>query len=332
MTLLTTAAQCCELARVDGDNHSPSPLDGADIGPGAALAILAAGQFLMVLDVSIVNVALPAMQAELGIADGDVQYVASLYAVTFGGLLIFAARLADRFGRRRMVTAGLVLFAVASGLTGMAESPQVLFAGRLVLGVAAAMVSPAALALALAIFTDGPQRRRAMSAWGAVAAIGGVAGLLVGGVLTDALGWRWVFFIDVIPAFVVAVLTMRLLPESKVSAPPRTDLRGAALLLTTISALVVALTRTTSNGWGDPTTVILFVVSGLAGLALVVVERRVSEPMIEWAILSNLQLAGANLAALLISALIVSQGVFVSIYLQSVLGFSAVDTGLALSR
>lgn len=329
MTLLSSATHCLELTR-------PCPERVRDEGlrspanPNVLLAILGFGQFLMVLDVSIVNVALPAMQADLDIAASRVQYVASLYALTFGGLLIVGGRLADRYGRRRMLNIGLVVFGLASAATGVATGEVWLFAGRVVLGVAAALVSPAALSLALTIFDRPTQRQRALSVWGAVAAIGGVAGLLAGGVLTETLGWRWVFFIDVIPALAVAAIGARLLPESRIDDAPGIDLVGAVLLLVAVSSVLVAMTTATDRGWGEPWVIVLLATGVVAGCGLVVAESRMLSPLIEWGLFSNRTLTGSNIAAALLSALIVSQGVFVSIHLQTNAGYNPLGTGFAL--
>jgi MFS family permease len=255
----------------------------------------------------------------------------SLYAMVFGGLLIVGGRLADRYGRRRILHIGLVLFALASLFTGLAVHPVMLFAGRIVLGAAAALVSPAALALTLTIFEAPDDRQRALAVWGAVAAVGGVAGLILGGALTATVGWRWVFFVDVVPALVVAAIGARRLPESTLDDAPAVAVGGAALLLAAMSALVVALTAGATSGWGAPLTIglLLLAISAAAGFALA--ERRRPDPLIDWTLFHDATVRNSNVAAAVLSALIVGQGVFVSIHLQTNAGYSPLRTGAALA-
>lgn len=326
MTLLTTAPQCARFTE-------PCPRQPAEVPPAPAsllLGVLAACQFLMVLDVSIVNVALPAIQADLGLDDSAVQYVASLYAMAFGGLLVVGGRVADRYGRRRVLVGAMVAFAVASAGTGLATTAEMLFVGRVVLGVAAAFVSPAALSLTLTIFDEPASRRRALSVWGAVAAVGGVAGLLAGGLLTDALGWRWVFYVDIAPALAVAILAQRLLPESRIRAAPTVPLASALLLSLSVALFVIATTAGGSNGWTEPGAITAFALATVATTVFAVAERRSRRPLVDWALLRAPTIGGANLSAAILSALIVAQGVFVSVHLQRTAGYDAIDTALAL--
>lgn len=319
------ALNAADAARSDPVGHCGPPPSRA-----AALAVLCAGQFLMVLDVSIVNVALPSIQADLGISDGALQYVVSLYALTFGGLLIAGGRAADRYGRRRLFIMGMAIFVAGSLLCGMASNAATLFGGRALLGVGAAAVSPAALSLIVVLFAEGPARNRALSAWGAVAATGGAAGLLVGGMLTDTLGWEWVFFVDVVPGIAIIVVTLRLVPESRAEDAPRLDVPGAVLLLGGIGALIVGLARGQQAGFAN-TSVLATLGGALAATAVfVVTERRSSHPMVDFDVFTNMTLTGSNVQAAAVSALIAAQGVFLSLYLQLVLGYSALNTGLAV--
>ena len=306
------------------DNSAPAQ------SRNAALAVLCAGQFLMVLDVSIVNVALPSIQADLAISDSALQYVVSLYALTFGGLLIAGGRAADRHGRRLLFVVGMAIFVGGSVLCGLAPNAVTLFAGRVLLGIGAAAVSPAALALIIALFEEGPARLRALSAWGGVAATGGAAGLLLGGTLTDLLGWQWVFFVDVIPGVAIVVAALRLVPESRAADAPTLDVPGAVLLLGAVGGLIIGLASGQQTGFVEPTALALLGGAVVAAAAFVVVERRSTHPMVDVRIFANPTLTGSNVQAAAISAMIAAQGVFLSLYLQRVVGYTALATGLAV--
>jgi len=294
-----------------------------------ALALLCVAQFMVVLDVSIVNVALPSIQEDLGFSEANLQWVVSGYALTFGGFLMLAGRAADLFGRRRFFAIGLALFSLSSLLCGLAPSPTVLVAARALQGLGAALVSPAALSLLTTTFREGEQRNRALGVWGAVAAGGAAAGLLLGGVLTSALGWEWNFFVNVPVGALAVAFVPALLSESRDRTAPRLDLVGAATVTGGLGLLVYGLDVATDAGFASPRAL------GVLGLALAlivgfcVVEGRVRNPLVPFRIFRSRTLAGADLVTLVLSAVIGAQGFFCTLYMQQILGYSPLVTGLA---
>ncbi len=312
--------------------HTPDP---TMVAPSTSrrwlgLVLLCAVQFMVVLDISIVNIALPSLQQDLGFAQQHLQWVISGYGLTFGGFLMLAGRAADLFGRRRFFMLGLSLFAVASLAGGLATSQALLIGARALQGLGAAMVSPAALALLTTTFREGEERNLAMGVWGAVAAGGAAAGLLLGGVLTDQLGWEWVFFVNVPIAVSAAALAPILLAESRDRrAAGRLDVAGAATITGGLILLVYGLTQAADAGFGSARTL---TVLGLA-LALIIVfgfvEGRVADPLVPLHIFRRRALTTANLVTLLLTAVIASHGFFATLYLQQVLDYSPVATGLA---
>lgn len=297
---------------------------------GLALGLLCAAQFMMVLDASIVSVALPSIRADLGMGETSLQYVLSLYALTFGGCLILAGRAGDLFGRRRLFLAGLGLFTAASLACGLAESPAVLLGGRAAQGLGAAMVSPAALSLLLGIFTDEHERNRALGLWGALSAAGGATGLLLGGALTDSLGWEWVFLINLPLGAIVIVTVPRLVAESRDSNRHRLDVAGAVAVTAGLGLLLFGLTRGQEDGFTAALPVLL-IVGALALLSVfVAAERRVDHPLVDFAVFRARTLTVANLAGMVLAMLIAAQSFFGTLYLQGVLGLSPLQTGLAI--
>jgi MFS family permease len=242
------------------------------------LVLLCVAQFMVVLDVTIVAVALPSIRRDLGMDAATLQWVLTAYALAFGGLLVPAGRAADRLGRRRLFIVGLALFTAASLACGLARSGAVLVAGRAVQGAGAALVAPAALALLSVAFPSGPERRRAMAAWTAAAAGGGASGWLLGGVLADGVGWPWVFLANV-PVGVTAMLAARpLLPESRDARPGPLDVPGGVLLTATLALLVLGLTRT------DP---VVIAGAGVLAAVFAAVERRAPRPLVPAALLRS---------------------------------------------
>lgn len=299
--------------------------------PCLALALLCAAQFMLILDTTIVAVALPSIRADLGFASqADLQYVISLYAATFGGLLILAGRVADLLGRRRVFAAGLLAFAAASLACGLAPTSEALLAGRALQGVGAAMVSPAALSLLTALFAEGEERNRALGAWGSVGGAAGATGLVLGGVLTSAAGWEWLFFINLPIALGCAFAAPRLLPAAAApEAGRRLDLPGALTITLALGLLIFGLSRSEHTGFGSAAT--LGLLAGAAALlaAFVAIERRVRRPLVAFRLFRLPGVAGANVAMLLLNAVIASQLFFTTLYAQRVLGLSALETGLA---
>ena len=297
---------------------------------GAALTLLCVAQFVDVLDVNAVVVALHTIGRELGFSRADLQWVISAYVLAFAGFLLLAGRVADLWGRRRTFVAGLALFTGASLLCGLSVSPGMLVASRAVQGLGAAITAPAALSIITTIFEEGRERDRAVAAWTAVAAGGGAAGLLLGGLITDFLGWEWVFFVNV-PVGVVGIsLSYVLLPEFQdrsASRPP--DLLGAATVTGALVLLVFGLTRAEEAGFGSPSTLGTLALAAALLAAFVVVERRVAEPLVPLGILRSRGLVGAGLVAFALTAATAPVSVLATLYLQDTLGYSAAFGGLA---
>jgi EmrB/QacA subfamily drug resistance transporter len=293
-----------------------------------ALLLLCAAQFMVILDITVVNVALPSIHADLGIAIKDLQWVVTAYTLAFGGLLLLGGRAADQFGRRRVFLAGLVAFTGASLAAALANSTAALLAARVAQGVGAAMLSPAALSLVTTIFPDGPERRRALAAWAAVAAGGGAFGVLAGGALTETLGWEAIFLINVPVGVAVALAALRVLPPSRPETGGRLDLAGALLAAGSLVALIYGLVEAPSAGWGSAQTIGLLAGAAMGLCALVFVERRVREPLIPLSVFRRRPTVTA--LALMIAGMgtVLSAFYFASLYLQHILGHSALRTGL----
>jgi EmrB/QacA subfamily drug resistance transporter len=292
------------------------------------LVLLCAAQFMVILDITVVNVALPSIQADLGIAVGDLQWVITAYTLAFGGLLLVGGRAADLFGRRRLFLTGLATFTAASAAAALAGSAEALIAARVAQGVGAAMLSPAALALVTTVFPEGPQRRRALAAWAAVAASGGAFGVLAGGALSEAFEWPAIFVINVPVGIAVAIGAARILPASAATGGGRIDLGGAALAIASLVALIYGLVEAPDAGWGSAQTVLLLGGS-LAGLAaFVAVESRVREPLVALRVFRRRPTVVALVLMIAGMGTVLSAFFFLTLYLQHVLGHSALETGL----
>ncbi len=294
------------------------------------LAVLCLAQFMLIVDVVVVNVALPSIRADLDIADSRVQLVAVGYTLTFGSLLILFGRMGDLFGRRRLFLAGLAVFTMASLATGLAASEAQLVASRAAQGVGAAMVSPTALALLMVTFREGERRNRALGYWGAVGSGGAVAGQLLGGTLTDALGWRAIFLVNV-PIGVVALATAaRHLKESRTDERPRLDGRGASLLVTGLAAGIVGLIQLGEGGELLPTLAAAGTAVLLLG-AFVVTERRHPAPLVDGELLRLGSVLPANLLLAVNAGMLGGTLFFTTLYLQAVLGYSPLAVGAAFA-
>jgi EmrB/QacA subfamily drug resistance transporter len=295
-----------------------------------ALALLATTQFVIVLDASIVNVALPSIGRALDFQQDDLSWVVNAYTLTFGGFLLLGGRLADLLGRRRLFMGGLALFSAASLVGGLAQSDVWLVAARAAQGLGAALISPAALSLVTVLFREGAERNKALGVWGAVAGSGGAAGVLLGGVLTEYAGWEWVLFVNVPIGLAAVALAPRLLPESLDDVGHRAfDLTGAVTVTAGLALLVYTLVDAESAGWTSGQTL------GLGGLAVVLLaafvawEARTSHPLVPFSIFRLRTLRGANVVGLLIGMSLFSMFFFISLYLQQVLGYDALKAGLA---
>ena len=295
-----------------------------------ALALLAVAQFVVVLDASIVNVALPSIGEDLGFSQDNLAWVVNGYVLVFGGFLLLGGRMADLLGRRRVFMGGMVLFAVASLAGGFAESEGQLIAARAVQGLGAAILSPAALSIVTTIFRDGAERNKALGVWGAVAGSGGAAGVLLGGVLTDGLGWEWVLWVNVPIGIVAAALAPALIAESREEARTRNfDVAGAVSVTAGLSLLVFALVDANQAGWGSTQTLGLLGLSVALLAGFVAIESRSASPLVPFSIFRLRTVTGANVTALLIGASLFSMFFFISLYMQQVLGYEPLEAGLA---
>jgi EmrB/QacA subfamily drug resistance transporter len=295
-----------------------------------ALVVLAAADFVVILDASIVNIALPSIERGLHFSLANLSWVVNAYVLTFGGFLLLGGRVADLLGRRRLFLVGLGVFSAASLAGGLAQSQAWLIAARAVQGLGAAMLAPAALSLVTAIFREGAERNKALSIWGAVAGSGAAAGVLLGGVLTSALGWRSVLFVNV-PIGVIAILvTPHLVTESRADLERRGfDVFGAVTVTAGLSALVYSLVRASSVGWGSPLTTGGLLAAAILLLGFVAVERRSSAPLVPFAIFRLPSVRLANATMLAAGAAIIGLFYFLSLYLQRVLGYSAIKAGVS---
>ncbi len=295
----------------------------------AALAVLAVAQFMVVLDASIVNVALPSIQRALGFSESGLQWVVNAYTLAFGGFLMLGGRAADLFGRRRMFIAGLLLFSAASLAGGFATSDGWLIAARGLQGLGAAIVSPAALSIVTTTFTEGAERNKALGIWGALAGAGGAAGVLMGGMLTEWAGWEWVLFVNVPIGLAAAFAAPRFVQESRTSERTSLDVAGALTVTGGLVVLVYALVDATNAGWGSTQTIGLLALAVVLLASFVVVELRTRYPLMPLTIFRNRSVASADAVALLVGASLFSMFFFISLYLQQVLGQSALDAGLS---
>ncbi len=310
--------------------RGPAPPNGSAGGAaGLTMVLICAAQFVLQLDFSIVNVALPTIQRELHMPAAQLQWIVTGYALTFGSLLLAGGRLADLLGRRRLLMSGLALFGVASVACGLAQWPFMLIIARLVQGGAGAMVSPAALSLLTTTNPEGPARNRALAIWQATTAGGATTGIIAGGVLTQYLGWRAVFLVNP-PVIAIMLLLGRWLPAQRPAGGQHLDLAGASLITASLGALIFGLSNGQQHGFASPATVTALAVAVVLAVVFVLVERTASAPMLPAAVLASPTRRTAVAAMLLIGAVLAGYVYFVSLYLQHVEGFSPVATGLAL--
>ena len=296
-----------------------------------ALALLATTQFVIVLDAAIVNVAIPSIGQDLKFSEEDLTWIPNAYALTFGGFLLLGGRMADLLGRRRLFMGGLVLFSVASLLGGLAADETQLILARALQGLGAAMLAPSALSMVTNMFAEGSERNKALGVWGAVSGSGGAAGVLLGGVLTEYLGWEWVLWVNVPIGVVAAVLAPRLLVESRREerASSTFDALGAIAVTAGLSLLVFALVDTVNEGWESTQTVTLLAISLALIATFVAIELRSRDPLMPFGIFRLRTLTGANIVGLLVGAALFAMFFFLSRYMQQVLGYSALKAGLS---
>lgn len=314
-------------APVTAASDRPAPFSPHQI---AMLTLLCGADCMVVLDFSIVNVALPSIQQALGFTTQGLQWLITGYGLVFGGFMLLGGRMADLFGRKRVFIIGNVLFILASLLGGLAQGPGMLVAMRCLQGLGAALLAPAALALLMGAFEEGPLRNRAFGIWGTVAAAGYSIGVVLGGILTAHLGWRWIFFVNVPLGLAVLLAGWRLIHEPPQSGPRRSlDLLGSVLVTGGLMLLVYALVQASESGWTSARTGQLFGGAALLLGAFVVVERRTREPLMPLSIFSLPGIAAANGAATLLSASLIAMNLVLTLYFQQVLGYSPFYTGLA---
>ncbi|MCW2954247.1 MAG: drug resistance transporter, EmrB/QacA subfamily [Conexibacter sp.] len=309
---------------------TPATARGADTNRWIVLVLVCLAQFMVILDATIVNVALPSIQKDLGFSPGNLAWVINSYTLLFGGFLLLGGRAADLFGRKRLFLTGVVVFSAASLLNGLATSQGELIAFRALQGLGAALVSPAALSIIMTTFAEGRERTRALGVWGGIAAGGAAFGLLLGGILTDALSWPWIFFVNVPIGVATFVASLRLVPESKSpQAAKGFDIGGALLVTGGLVSLVYAIVKASSDGWGSSTTL------GFGALAVVLLvafgflERVHKAPLVRLGIFRVRSLATANGVMLLVISGMFAMFFFATIYVQEVLGYSPLSAGLA---
>ena len=297
----------------------------------ATLLLSCLAQFMVILDVSVVNVALPSIRHGLHFTEANLQWVVNAYTVTFAGFLLLGGRAADLLGRRRVFVSGLVLFALASLVGGLADSQGTLIAARAVQGLGGAVIAPASLSILTTTFAEGAARNRAVGIWGAMGGAGGAAGVLLGGVLTDLLGWRWILFINVPIGLLAAVAAQRFIAEGRnTNASRNFDLAGALTATLGLSLLVFGIVRTDQTGWGSAQTLTLIGGGIVLLLAFLLIEGRFARsPLMPLRIYASRTLSAANGVVLLVGGASFGMWFFVSLYLQQVLGYSPIKAGLA---
>jgi EmrB/QacA subfamily drug resistance transporter len=294
-----------------------------------ALALLCVVQFMVVLDIAIVNVALPSIQVDLGFSQENLQWVISAYALFFGGFLLLGGRAADLLGRRRIFLLGITLFTISSLVAGLAWSEASLIGARAFQGLGAAIITPAALSILSTTFVEGRERNIALGAWGAVGGFGAAAGVLLGGVLTDALSWEWIFFVNIPVGVGAFVLTPLLLAESRDARVKTYDIPGAILVTGGLSLLVYAITQAGQQGWLAGETIAFFATAIALLVGFVAWELRHSEPLMRFGIFGIRTVSGANVAGFIMGTALFAMFLMLTLYMQQVLGYSAMRTGLA---
>jgi EmrB/QacA subfamily drug resistance transporter len=294
------------------------------------LVLLALAQFMVVLDVSIVNVMLPTVQRVFSLSETNLQWIITAYSLAFGGFLLLGGRAADLFGRRRIFLGGVAMFSIVSLLDGLSQSGGMLISLRALQGLAGAFMSPAALSIILVTYREGHERNVALSVWGAVASGGAAVGVLLGGILTQYLGWRWNFFINVPVGIFVLIYSMRVLPKHESEETHNDlDLPGAISVTAALMLLVYALTKAPADGWTSHKILLYFAGTVLLLLAFVFNEARVKHPLIPLSVFKLRNITGANLIQLCIAASLFSVFFFTTLYIQNILGYSPVRTGFS---
>jgi EmrB/QacA subfamily drug resistance transporter len=294
------------------------------------LVLVCLAQFMVILDATITNVALPSIQEDLGFTPTGLQWVVNSYTLLFGGFLLLGGRMGDLIGRKRIFIAGVVVFSTASLLCGLSHSTGMLIAARALQGLGAALVSPAALSIITTTFEEGPDRTKALGVWSAIAAGGAAFGLLLGGVLTELLAWEWIFFVNVPVGIAACLLSLRYVPESRApDRPDSFDIAGAVSVTAGLLVLVYAIVKAESFGWGSARTLGLLAAAFALLAAFVAIERRSHSPLIRLGIFRIRSLTVANLVLLAVGAGMFANFFFASLYVQQILGYTPIEAGLA---
>lgn len=296
-----------------------------------ALALIATAQFMVIMDTSIIGVALPQMQADLGFTPHNLSWVFNAYVVAFGGLLLLGGRLSDLFGARRMFAAGWFILLVGSLIAGIAGNVPTELSGRAIQGIGAALIAPSALTLLMMLFGNNPKElNKALALYGAAAPAGGTAGVFLGGVITEYVSWPWVFYINIPIAILALVATMALMPAGRMGARGSVDVFGALTVTGGLGAAVYGIVRAPEVGWGSVETLVALGVAAVLLIAFVIAQAVSREPLMRLSIFRTPNLGAANLAQLLLGAAWIPMWFFLNLYLQQVLGFTAFPSGAAL--
>ena len=293
-----------------------------------ALALVCVAMFMTILDVSIVNVALPSIKTSLHVSDKSLQWIVTAYAIAFGGFLLLGGRAGDLLGRRRMFMVGIAVFSAASLVCGLASSIGVLIAARAVQGLGGAIISPATLSIITTTFDEGAERNKALGIWGAMGGSGAAAGVLFGGILTKYAGWEWIFFVNVPVGAIVLALTRPLVHESRISGMRGFDFAGAATITSSLALLVYGISKAPDVGWSSGRTIGFLIAAAILFAAFVVIERRLSAPMLPFSIFRIRTVTGANVCGFLLGSVIFSNFFLLTLYVQQVLHYSALKAGL----
>jgi EmrB/QacA subfamily drug resistance transporter len=308
----------------------PPSTDRTRYRPGTVLAFVSAAQFMVFLAVSGVNLALPSIQADLGMSDVSLGYIVTAYATVLGGFLLLGGRLADRMGRRRVLQAGFWVFALASIGAGFAPDGVALIAARAAQGLGAALIAPAALAILTNTFPEGPERNKALGVWGSLAGIASIVGVIVGGALTDGPGWAWLFWLNAPVGVAAALLAPRLVPDSRAEGERvRFDTAGAATLTAGLLLLIFVLGEATRWGWGDVRTIGGLAAAAALLTAFVLIEARTSAPIMPLRVFRLGTMRTANLTAVLVFGCFTAMFFFVAVFMQKVYGYSPMEAGFA---
>jgi EmrB/QacA subfamily drug resistance transporter len=307
-----------------------APVTKSEVNRWLVLVLVCIAQFMVILDATIVNVALPSIQHGLHFSASSLQWIVNAYTLIFGGFLLLGGRASDLLGRQRLFVAGIVVFTAASLLNAVATSSGVLIGGRALQGLGAALVSPAALSIITTTFEEGAERTKALGVWSAIAAGGGAVGLVLGGLLTEALSWRWVFFINLPIGIAAALLSLRFVPNSKAEDEPDTaDVAGAATVTGGLLVLVYAIVKAPEYGWGSGRTIGLALTAVVLLGAFVAIELRSKAPLIRLGILRLRSLSSSNVAMLLVASGLFSMFYFAGLYLQEIRHYGPLKAGLA---